>query len=123
MMTEEKFHGTTRRQRRKDRRFPACMPATFQGGEAMVTEISFGGCAFLAENVDLEEGDVVMITISPEAFAAFQLEATILRRTARSHYAVAFSQLTTTAFQMIERLQTGRNRRQRHNLNTSSAAA
>jgi len=107
MAVEYSFRGTTRKDRRKDRRYPVCLPALAGGAAAIVTNISFGGCAFVAEDADLDVSDVIPIIIDGQ----IKLDATILRRWSRDHYAVAFVGLTPAAFRAIENLETGYARR------------
>ncbi len=109
MAVEYKFRGTTRKDRRKDRRVEVRLPATADGAAAIVTSISFGGCAFIAEDADLEPNDVIFIVLDGQ----IELEATILRRCNRNRYAVAFASLTPAAFRAIENLETGHARRHR----------
>lgn len=108
MAVEYKFRGTTRKDRRKDRRVPVCLPAMADGVAAIVTNIGFGGCAFVAEDADFGQSDVITITLDGE----IKIEATILRTWSRDHCAAAFVGLTPAAFRAIENLETGRARRQ-----------
>ena len=107
MAVEYKFRGTTRKDRRKDRRVPVCLPAMADDAAAIVTNISFGGCAFVAEDAEFRQSDVITIILDGE----IKIEATILRTWSRNHYAAAFVGLTPAAFQAIENLETGRARR------------
>lgn len=107
MAVEYKFRGTTRKDRRKDRRVPVCLPAMADDAAAIVTNISFGGCAFVAEDAEFRQSDVITIILDGE----IKIEATILRTWSRNHYAAAFVGLTPAAFQAIENLETGRTRR------------
>jgi hypothetical protein len=107
MAVEYRFRGTTRKDRRKDRRVPVSLPAIADGVAAIIVNISFGGCAFVAEDADLELSDVITITLGGQT----KIEATILRKWSRNHYAAAFGGLTPAAFRAIENLETGHARR------------
>lgn len=101
MAVDYKFRDTAPKNRRLDRRIPACLPAMAGGVPALVTNISVSDCAFIAEDADLEPSDVIRITLDGQ----IALEATILRRWSRDHYAAAFVALTPAAIHAIEHLE------------------
>lgn len=102
MAVDYKFRDTAPNNRRNDRRIPACLPAMAGGVPALVTNISVSDCAFIAEDADLEPSDVIRITLDGQ----ITLEATILRRWNRDHYAAAFVGLTPGAIHAIQHLET-----------------
>lgn len=90
---------------------PVSLPATIDGDEAEVINISFGGFSFHAKDADLEEGDDITAVIDLGDGKLLELEALVVRCDGDDRYGAAFAELSPEAFWAIEDLQFRHSRR------------